>query len=57
MTHAWTSFSGEENRHRVGEVFHQNNFGLLEIDWKLREALVTIRNEAGGAQAELRMEL
>lgn len=57
LTHSWTSFQGEENRHRVGEVFPENNFGLLEIDWEAREALVTIRDEAGAVQRELKIRL
>lgn len=47
MTHSWKRFSGEENRHRVGEVFHENNFGVLEIDWEVRKATVSVRDEAG----------
>lgn len=57
LTHSWASFSGEPNRHRVGEVFHQNNFGFLEIDWEKREATVSIRDEAGAIQGDIRFEL
>ncbi len=57
MTHSWTSFESEENRHRVGEVFSQNNFGLLEIDWETRQATVTVCDVAGVAQRELVFEL
>jgi len=31
LTHAYTSFSGEENRHRIGHVTASINFGLLTI--------------------------
>lgn len=34
MTHSWDSFPGEPNRHRLGKVFHELNYGLLEIDWQ-----------------------
>ncbi|MDQ8181233.1 alkaline phosphatase D family protein [Pelagicoccus sp. SDUM812005] len=57
LTHSWSDFSGEVNRHRVGEVFAQNNFGLLEIDWSARVARVTIRDEAGAVQRALAIEL
>ncbi len=57
MTHSWESFSGEKNRHRVGEVFHQNNFGLLEIDWDGGKATVSVRDETGVVQRELVIEL
>ncbi|MFK7907714.1 MAG: alkaline phosphatase D family protein [Chitinophagales bacterium] len=33
LTHAYTSFTGEENRHRVGEVASELNFGVLQISW------------------------
>lgn len=33
LTHAWTTFEGEPNRHRVGEVVKENGYGLLRIDW------------------------
>ena len=57
LTHSWIRFPGEENRHRVGEVFVENNFGLLEIDWQAREATVSVRDEAGVVQRELSIEL
>ncbi|MDQ8184801.1 alkaline phosphatase D family protein [Pelagicoccus sp. SDUM812002] len=57
LTHSWTSFSGEPNRHRVGEVFHQNSFGMLEIDWANRMAKVSIRDEVGEVQQKLEIEL
>ena len=50
LTHSWTSFSGEVNRHRIGEVFNQNNFGLLEIDWNKSVVNATIRDESGVIQ-------
>lgn len=33
LTHAYTRFTGEKNRHRVGEVASELNFGVLQIDW------------------------
>lgn len=47
LTHSWTRFSGEANRHRVGRVFAQNNFGLLEIDWPNHRVLASIQDEDG----------
>lgn len=57
LTHAWRSFPGEPNRHRVGEVFAEENFGLLEIDWERRAARVTVRDVAGAAVRELNFGL
>lgn len=33
MTHSWSNFPGEPNRHRVGRVFTGKNFGVIEINW------------------------
>lgn len=33
LTHAWDEFPGEENRHRVGEVFTGLGYGVIKIDW------------------------
>lgn len=33
LTHAYTNFTSEENRHRVGEVASELNFGVLQINW------------------------
>ena len=56
LTHSWTDFSGEPNRHRVGKVFSQNNFGFLEIDWSKRIVKATLRDESGVVQREQEIE-
>ncbi len=33
LTHTWTEAWSERNRHRVGELIMQKNFGLLEAVW------------------------
>ncbi|MCZ6890222.1 MAG: alkaline phosphatase D family protein [Gammaproteobacteria bacterium] len=33
MTHSWSTFPGEPNSQRVGEVFTGLNFGEIHIDW------------------------
>lgn len=53
LTHARRKKGEEPNRHRVGEMIYENNFGLLEIDWERREATVSIRDEAGAVLQEL----
>jgi len=55
MTHAWASFKGEPNRHRIGEVYHENNFGLLEIDWKKSVVEATVRDETGVARRSVKI--
>jgi len=33
LTHFYRSFSGEANKHRLGEVVADFNFGMIEINW------------------------
>jgi len=33
LTHSWEGFPGEDNRHRVGEVFTGLGYGVIKIDW------------------------
>ncbi len=50
LTHSWTGFSGEPNQHRIGEVFFQNNFGFLEIDWESKTVKASIIDQTGTKQ-------
>lgn len=45
LTHAYTSFTGEENPFRINKVVHENNFGLLKFDFKNNKVLFEIRGE------------
>jgi alkaline phosphatase D len=40
---------GERNRHRVGDLYLLNNYGVIEIDWDRPDAAVAVRihDEAG----------
>lgn len=42
-------FTIEANRHRVGEMYFQSNFGLITINWEAKPAkmLLEIRNSSG----------
>lgn len=39
----------ERNPHRVGVIFHETNFGMIEVDWDAADPVVRlqVRNEAG----------
>lgn len=37
----------EVNRHRVGSVYHAENFGTIEVDWKTAGVVLAIRSLAG----------
>ncbi len=34
LTHTWSMGATEENKHRVGELIAQLNYGLITLDWK-----------------------
>lgn len=43
LTHTWTEAWNERNRHRVGELIMQKNFGLLEVVWDRPSPLIRIK--------------
>ena len=45
LTHSYTSFSGEENPYRVGNVVSDKNFGILKFDFKSNTVQMEIRGE------------
>ena len=45
LTHAYTSFSGEENSFRVSNVIYEINFGILKFDFKANQVLFEIRGK------------
>lgn len=47
LTHAYSSFQGEPNQYRVGEVVAEKSFGLLDIDPSIMELTFTIVGEEG----------
>ncbi len=59
LTHSWTKFKSEPNRHRVGEVFKELAFGTLTIDWNSQPVTLTaeIRDSANQVVNSMRVEL
>ena len=47
LTHSWLDNPGEVNRHRVGELFTDLSYGLLEVDWANGELGLQILDRAG----------
>jgi len=45
LTHSYSSFSGEENKYRIGDVVFDKNFGILKIDLKNNSVDMEIRGE------------
>jgi alkaline phosphatase D len=40
LTETWPSI--EPSKYRVGEAVRENNFGLIEIDWKPADPVITL---------------
>ncbi|MCK5638021.1 MAG: alkaline phosphatase family protein [Flavobacteriaceae bacterium] len=45
LTHSYSSFSGEENPYRIGNVVFDKNFGILKFDMKNNSVEMEIRGE------------
>lgn len=42
ITHTWPEKWVEENRHRVGKIIIEKNFGIIKVDWAKRNFKVTL---------------
>ena len=45
LTHVYSSFSGEPNQYRVGEVINQKSFGVLRFNFKAKSVLMSMHDE------------
>jgi len=54
LTHAYTGFKGEPNRHRVGELVKINSFGFIELDAAQHTAHFKIMGDNGLVLQELK---
>ena len=43
MTHSYSTFNGEPNRLRVGKVWPNKHFGMIEIDWDASPVQIELR--------------
>lgn len=55
LTHSYDSFSGEPNKHRVGEVVFQRNYGVIKMDWSAGVPALTFQMK--GLNGDLLQEL
>ncbi len=53
MTHSYSSFDGEPNQYREGEVVSDLSFGLLKINFETKEVTMQMRGENNILQQEL----
>jgi len=49
-------FTVEANKHRVGEMYFQSNFGLIEIDWEKEKPTLRMEIRSSGGEVVLRQE-
>lgn len=52
LTHAYTSFSGEENEYRVGKVVPKISYGLIEFDFEKNQLLLEIKSTKNNKQLQ-----
>ncbi|MGY6561823.1 MAG: alkaline phosphatase D family protein [Luteibaculaceae bacterium] len=45
LTHTWSSVWPENNKHRVGDLVIQRNFGLIHIDWERNALELEVRGK------------
>jgi alkaline phosphatase D len=53
MTHSYSSYDGEPNKYREGEVVSNLSFGLLKIDFETKTVVMQMRGENNVLQQEL----
>ncbi|WP_347925051.1 alkaline phosphatase D family protein [Pontimicrobium sp. SW4] len=53
MTHSYTSFDGEPNQYREGQVVSDLSFGLLKINFDTKKVVMQMRGENNVLQQEL----
>jgi len=56
--HVRNFFFPEKNRYRLGQLFTQKNFGIIDIDWAASPAWISlqVRDEEGRIRIEERVD-
>ena len=59
LTHSYLEYEGEPNRYRVGDMFTDLNFGMIEIDWDAKPVSVDlqIRDKANKIRRQKKLAL
>jgi len=55
LTHSYTNFTSEPNKHRIGDVVSDQSYGLISVEWTSEEP--SIRLEMKGIGKKLLQEL
>ncbi|MBZ9786035.1 alkaline phosphatase family protein [Psychroflexus sp. CAK57W] len=48
LTHSYSSYDGEPNRYRVGEVVAETSYGIIDLDLETEEASLKIKSTRDG---------
>ncbi len=54
LTHSYFSFSGEPNQYRVGNVVSDKSYGIINLNFKAKEADMKIMGDNGAVLQELK---
>ncbi len=54
LTHSYSSFSGEPNQYRVGEVVSEKSYGVITFDFEKKEADMKMKGDDGVVRQELK---
>jgi alkaline phosphatase D len=57
ITHTWPEKWVEENRHRVGNIIIEKNFGIIRIDWAKKDFKVNLEIRGKGNQVFQQQEI
>jgi alkaline phosphatase D len=59
LTHTWSVAEPEANRHRIGDLIVQKNFGLIQVEWtgKTCEVIFEVRGSDGSVFATHRIKM
>jgi alkaline phosphatase D len=57
LTHTWSEARNEPNRHRIGNLVVEKNFGLLEVSWRDNQPTVLVSIRGYNNQLYLQHEI
>ncbi|MGC4023120.1 MAG: alkaline phosphatase D family protein [Cyclobacteriaceae bacterium] len=57
LTHTWPEKWVEENRHRVGNIVIEKNFGIIKVDWHKKDFKVTLQIRGKNDQVFLAQDI
>ena len=56
VTHPWRTAS-EAGPNRLGELFTEQHYGIVEIDWQVKSVRLAVKDIRGAAQRDVRIPM